>query len=80
MTFDEALEATKKIHSVAGLLKTGQSLLATRTFRSPHHTISDVALIGGGTIPKTMGEVSLAHTPFYFWMSFLNSKGMSLRS
>ncbi|MBI4684892.1 MAG: YifB family Mg chelatase-like AAA ATPase [Nitrospirae bacterium] len=59
MTFDEALETTK-IHSVAGLLKTGQPLLATRTFRSPHHTISDVALIGGGQLPKP-GEVSLAH-------------------
>lgn len=64
MTFDEALEATK-IHSVAGLLKTGQPLLATRTFRSPHHTISDVALIGGGTIPKP-GEVSLAHNGVLF--------------
>ncbi|MDI6745366.1 MAG: YifB family Mg chelatase-like AAA ATPase [Thermodesulfovibrionales bacterium] len=64
MTFDEALEATK-IHSVAGLLKTGQPLLATRTFRSPHHTISDVALIGGGTLPKP-GEVSLAHNGVLF--------------
>ncbi|MCE5194994.1 MAG: YifB family Mg chelatase-like AAA ATPase [Nitrospiraceae bacterium] len=59
MTFDEALETTK-IYSVAGLLKPGQPLLAVRTFRSPHHTISDVALIGGGQIPKP-GEVSLAH-------------------
>lgn len=64
MTFDEALEATK-IHSVAGLLKTGQPLLATRTFRSPHHTISDVALIGGGQLPKP-GEVSLAHNGVLF--------------
>jgi magnesium chelatase family protein len=47
MTFDEALESTR-IHSVAGLLKDGQPLLAIRPFRSPHHTISDVALIGGG--------------------------------
>lgn len=47
MTFDEALEVTK-IHSISGLLKNGQSLLATRTFISPHHTISDIALIGGG--------------------------------
>jgi magnesium chelatase family protein len=59
MTFDEALETTK-IHSVAGLLKNRQSLLAIRPFRSPHHTISDVALIGGGQIPKP-GEVSIAH-------------------
>lgn len=59
MTFDEALETTK-IHSVAGLLKDRQSLLAVRPFRSPHHTISDVALIGGGQIPKP-GEVSIAH-------------------
>jgi magnesium chelatase family protein len=59
MTFDEALETTK-IHSVAGLLRNGQSLLALRPFRSPHHTISDVALIGGGQTPKP-GEVSLGH-------------------
>lgn len=59
MTFDEALETTR-IHSVAGILKDGQPLLATRPFRYPHHTISDVALIGGGQIPKP-GEVSLAH-------------------
>jgi magnesium chelatase family protein len=59
MTFDEALETTK-IHSVAGLLRNGQSLLALRPFRAPHHTISDVALIGGGQIPKP-GEVSLGH-------------------
>lgn len=64
MTFDEALETTK-VHSVAGLLKTGQSLLATRTFRAPHHTISDVALIGGGQVPKP-GEVSLAHNGVLF--------------
>jgi magnesium chelatase family protein len=59
MTFDEALETTR-IHSIAGLLKAEQPLLATRPFRSPHHTISDVALIGGGQIPKP-GEVSLSH-------------------
>lgn len=64
MTFQEALETTK-IHSVAGLLKDGQSLLATRPFRCPHHTISDVALIGGGQIPKP-GEVSLAHNGVLF--------------
>ncbi|MFZ5997055.1 MAG: YifB family Mg chelatase-like AAA ATPase [Nitrospirota bacterium] len=64
MTFEEALETTK-IHSVAGLLKNGQSLSATRPFRSPHHTISDVALIGGGQMPRP-GEVSLAHNGILF--------------
>jgi magnesium chelatase family protein len=59
LTFDEALEATA-IHSVAGLLTTGTRLLADRPFRAPHHTISDVALVGGGPIPRP-GEISLAH-------------------
>lgn len=59
MTFDEALETTR-IHSVAGLLREGQPLLTVRPFRAPHHTISDVALIGGGQFPRP-GEVSLAH-------------------
>jgi magnesium chelatase family protein len=59
MTFDEALEATT-IHSVAGLLPAGASLLIRRPFRAPHHTISDAALVGGGSIPRP-GEVSLAH-------------------
>jgi magnesium chelatase family protein len=64
MTFDEALETTR-IHSVAGLLRDGQPLLAVRPFRSPHHTISDVALIGGGQVPKP-GEVSIAHNGVLF--------------
>ena len=64
MTFDEALETTR-IHSVAGLLKNGQPLLAIRPFRSPHHTISDVALIGGGQTPKP-GEVSISHNGVLF--------------
>ena len=64
MTFDEALETTR-IHSIAGLLRDEQPLLATRPFRAPHHTVSDVALIGGGQVPKP-GEVSLAHNGVLF--------------
>ena len=59
LTLREALETTK-IHSVAGLLPNNEALIATRPFRSPHHTISDAGLIGGGTSPRP-GEVSLAH-------------------
>lgn len=59
MTFDEALEVTK-IHSIAGILPPGMPLITTRPFRSPHHTISDTGLVGGGSIPKP-GEISLAH-------------------
>lgn len=59
MTFEEALETTK-IHSICGKLTMDTPLVAARPFRSPHHTISDAGLIGGGTIPIP-GEVSLAH-------------------
>lgn len=64
MTFEEALETTR-IHSVVGLLRDGKPLLATRPFRSPHHTISDVALVGGGQVPKP-GEVSISHNGVLF--------------
>ncbi|MBI5026513.1 MAG: YifB family Mg chelatase-like AAA ATPase [Nitrospirae bacterium] len=64
MTFEEALETTR-IHSIIGILKHGQPLIATRPFRSPHHTLSDVAMVGGGQIPKP-GEVSLAHNGVLF--------------
>ncbi|NCD32799.1 MAG: ATP-binding protein [Spartobacteria bacterium] len=59
MTLDEALETTK-IHSIAGKLDTQTPLITCRPFRSPHHTISDAGLLGGGTHPMP-GEVSLAH-------------------
>jgi magnesium chelatase family protein len=64
MNFDESIETTK-IHSIMGLLRKGQPLIATRPFRSPHHTISDAGLIGGGQVPKP-GEVSLSHNGVLF--------------
>jgi magnesium chelatase family protein len=59
LSLEEALETTK-IHSVSGLLPPGASIVTNRPFRSPHHTISDVALVGGGSHPAP-GEISLAH-------------------
>lgn len=64
MNLHEALETTK-IHSVAGKLSAADSLLTTRPFRSPHHTVSDVALVGGGGNPQP-GEISLAHNGVLF--------------
>jgi magnesium chelatase family protein len=64
LTLEESLETTK-IHSVAGTLPAGQGLLATRPFRAPHHTVSEPALIGGGSVPRP-GEVSLAHHGILF--------------
>ncbi|MEZ4777647.1 MAG: YifB family Mg chelatase-like AAA ATPase [Bacteroidia bacterium] len=64
LSLQEALETTK-IHSVSGLLGENTSLVAQRPFRSPHHTISDVALVGGGGVPQP-GEISLAHNGILF--------------
>lgn len=64
LSIHEALETTK-IHSVAGKIGRDTSLMTTRPFRSPHHTISDVALVGGGSFPQP-GEISLAHNGVLF--------------
>lgn len=64
LTLQESLETTK-IHSVAGKLQASGSVVTSRPFRAPHHTISDVALVGGGTYPQP-GEISLAHNGVLF--------------
>jgi magnesium chelatase family protein len=64
MSLEEAIDTTK-IHSIAGLLSGDKSFVSTRPFRSPHHTISDIGLLGGGTFPNP-GEVSLAHNGVLF--------------
>jgi magnesium chelatase family protein len=64
MTLQEALETTK-IHSVVGRMKENSGLMGQRPFRSPHHTISDVALVGGGSYPQP-GEISLSHNGVLF--------------
>jgi magnesium chelatase family protein len=64
LSFDEILEITK-IYSVAGILKNNDTLINKRPFRSPHHTITETALVGGGRIPKP-GEITLAHNGVLF--------------
>jgi magnesium chelatase family protein len=64
MSLEESIETTR-IHSIAGLLDDQRGLVGTRPFRSPHHTISDAGLIGGGAIPRP-GEVSLGHNGVLF--------------
>ena len=64
LTAEESIETTR-IYSAMGLLKAGQPLLATRPFRTPHHTISDAGLVGGGSIPAP-GEISLSHNGVLF--------------
>lgn len=64
LTLAESLETTQ-IHSIAGILKQGSSLITQRPFRSPHHTISEVALVGGGSNPMP-GEISMAHNGVLF--------------
>src|SRR5262249_61941699 len=59
LTPHESLETTR-IYSAVGRLPTGEPLMATRPFRSPHHTISDAGMVGGGSVPGP-GEISLAH-------------------
>src|SRR4029077_14758776 len=64
MSLEEAIETTR-IHSVAGALEDSRGLVGTRPYRSPHHTISDAGLIGGGAVPRP-GEVSLGHNGVLF--------------
>ncbi len=76
LSFEEALEVTK-IYSVAGKLPPHEGLMRTRPFRAPHHTISDIALIGGGNIPRP-GEVSLSHRGVLFLDEFPEYKKSTL--
>ena len=76
LSFEESLEVTK-IYSVAGKLRPGQGLVSTRPFRAPHHTISEIALIGGSTHPRP-GEVSLAHSGVLFLDEFPEYRKVAL--
>lgn len=76
LTIDEALETTK-IHSVVGGIDKNTSLLHTRPFRSPHHTISDTGLVGGGSYPQP-GEISLAHNGILYLDEFPEFKRSAL--
>ncbi len=78
LSFEESLEVTK-IYSVAGKLPLGMGLIHTRPYRAPHHTISDVALIGGGNIPRP-GEVSLSHRGVLFLDEFPEFKKSTLEA
>lgn len=78
MAIDEQLEVTR-IYSVAGMLAAGGTLLTCRPFRKPHHTISHVALVGGGTIPHP-GEISLAHRGVLFLDEFTEFSQKALES